>query len=121
MKCKEIQLFSASNVTFCWGGGGVLFLDNSFSHTCPAVAYKARLDRLYAFQSAGGSPVLTVDFLCSQAVWFNFLPLYPCLPCVCLVCFLSLVDNSNTNTAQALKWKKGTIMMYKKTVREFEV
>lgn len=33
-------------------------------HTClPPVAYKAGIGSHYAFQSAGGSPVLTVDFL----------------------------------------------------------
>lgn len=56
MKCKEIQLFSAYNIIhFVWGGGGgvVLFLDNSFSHTCPPVAYKDRLGRLYAFHQQG--------------------------------------------------------------------
>ncbi len=79
MKSKEIQLFSAFNVRWF---SRFLFLDHCLhTHTCTPVAYDARFG-LYAFQSAGGRTVLTVDFLCSQSVCFIFLPLYPCLPCV---------------------------------------
>lgn len=97
---------------------GSCFLDHT-THTCPTVAYDASLG-LYAFQAAGGRPVLTVESLHHLSAAVSLSP-----ACVC-VCFLFsvffLVDNSNTDTAQALKWgKKGTIIMYKKTVREFEV
>lgn len=85
--CKEIQFCSASSVGYLLSS--------------------------YVFQSAGGRPVLTVD-LWFQSVGFISLPLYPCLPpnpthpthSVVFCVFLSLVDNSNTNIAQALKWKK---------------
>lgn len=130
MKCMEIQLVSASNVMHffsLWvgmgGGGGLVFRQWLLTHL-PLVAYKARLGRPYAFQSAGGSPVLTVHFLCSQAVWLNFPPLYPCLPCVFIVFFFKKPGGQfkhKHSTSIKEMGKKGTIMMYKKTVREFEV
>lgn len=73
-------------------------------------AYKSSYDQ----QGAGHFTLLNFCFI--------FEPMYspPSLSLHC--CFLCLVDNSNTNTAQTMTWvKKGTIIMYKKTVREFEV
>lgn len=63
MKHMENQRFSASHVIL-FLGGELLFSNHSFTHP-PPVAYTARIGSRYAFQSAGGSPVFTVNFLCS--------------------------------------------------------
>lgn len=63
MKHMENQRFSACHVIL-FLRGGFFFSNHSFTHL-PPVAYKARIGSHYAFQSAGGSLVFTVNFLCS--------------------------------------------------------
>lgn len=104
----QLLFFSASFVSEFLG---FLFLDHTFTHTSLPLANDVRLCKFYAFQSAGGSPVLTVNFI-STVCFFILVSEHVFL-------FLVWWTIKKTNAAQAMRWKKGTIMY--KNVREFEV
>lgn len=64
--CPDVDGGGGGDVSDCYvklfSRGEFLFSNHSFTHL-PPVASKAGIGSHYAFQSAGGSPVLAVNFL----------------------------------------------------------